>query len=96
MQGPLKAYDFDVLPMELATTEDEAADIARKIGSPVVLKIVSPDILHKSDARGVLVNLSTEKEIREGFNKIVKNAYEYKKDAKIHGVLVQKKWLQGV
>ncbi len=82
--------------MELATTEDEAADIARKIGSPVVLKIVSPDILHKSDARGVLVNLSTEKEIREGFNKIVKNAYEYKKRCKDSWCTCTKKWLQGV
>ena len=92
----LRAYNFDILPMELAKSEDEAAKIANEIGFPVVLKIMSPDILHKSDAKGVLVNLTTEKEVREGFKKIISNGLNYKKDARIDGVLVQKMAPKGV
>ena len=56
---------------------------------PVVLKIVSPDIIHKSDAGGVIVNLKNSTEVTSGYHKIMENAKSYKPDAKIVGVLVQ-------
>ncbi len=73
---------------QVAKTEDEAWQFAKKIKGNAVLKIVSPDILHKSDAGGVKLNLSTEKEVRAGFKKIIKNAKAYNSDADIRGVLV--------
>jgi acetyltransferase len=72
----------------IATTADEAVRLARDIGDRVVLKIVSPDILHKSDAGGVLVGLKTEKQVRQGFAAILKNARRYNPKADIRGVLV--------
>ena len=72
----------------IATTEDEAVKLAKKIDGKVVLKIVSPDILHKSDAGGVKIDLETEDEIRMAFQKIMENAKTYKSDADIRGILV--------
>ncbi|MCK5097202.1 MAG: acetate--CoA ligase family protein, partial [Desulfobacteraceae bacterium] len=73
---------------EVAKTEDEAWQIANNIKGNVVLKIVSPDILHKSDANGVKLNLGSEKEVKKGFQQIIKSANAFKKDADIKGVLV--------
>ena len=86
----LEAYGFTILPMEIAETEIEAVSIAKKIKFPVVLKIVSPDIQHKTDAKGIKINLKTEIDVRNSFNEIIKNAKKYNKRAKITGVLVQK------
>ncbi|MDD2604546.1 MAG: acetate--CoA ligase family protein [Desulfobacteraceae bacterium] len=72
----------------IATTAEEAVRLSRDLGDRVVLKIVSPDILHKSDAGGVLVGLKTEKQVRQGFSTIVKNAQRYNPKADIRGVLV--------
>ncbi len=84
-----EAYGIPVTPTVLATTEQEAVDMARKIGYPVVMKIVSPDILHKSDAGGVKVNIKDEAGVREAYNTIMKNAKNYKAEAVIHGIAVQ-------
>lgn len=84
-----KAYGLPITKSELATSEQEAVDIAKEIGFPIVLKIVSPDILHKSDAGGVKVDINDEKGIREGYREIIKNAKSFKSDADIHGVVVQ-------
>ena len=84
-----KAYGMPTTAIGLAKTEDEAVAISKKIGFPVVLKIVSPDILHKSDAGGVKVNIKDEAGVREAFQTILKNAKAYKADANIHGVAVQ-------
>ena len=73
---------------QVAKTEDEAWEIAKKISKNLVLKIVSPDILHKSDAGGVKLNLGSETEIRNGFRQIMKNALAYNPKADIRGVLV--------
>ncbi|MFI6903254.1 acetate--CoA ligase family protein [Nonomuraea sp. NPDC050394] len=73
----------------LAATAEEAVEISAKIGFPVVLKIVSPDILHKTEAGGVLVGLRTPEEVREGHRKIVAGALAYNPDAQIDGVQVQ-------
>jgi acyl-CoA synthetase (NDP forming) len=78
-----------VTKFNLAKNENEAALKADQIGYPVVLKIVSPDIIHKSDAGGVIVNLKTPTEVNIAYKKIIENAKKYKVDAKIVGVLVQ-------
>ena len=80
----------------LASTPDEAMRFAGKIKDEVVLKIVSPDILHKSDAGGVMTNLKTEKQIRDAFATIVKNARHFSPEADIRGVLVSPMARKGV
>lgn len=82
-------YGMPVTKIHVAETEDDAVSAAKRIGFPIVLKIISPQILHKSDAGGVIVGIQDEKGIREGFNKIIKNAKNYKADAEITGILVQ-------
>jgi len=89
------AYRLPVLASTLAKSEEEAAKAAEKIGFPVVLKIVSPDILHKSDAGGVRVNIKTVEGVREAYRAILANAKKYKADADIHGVLVYEMAPQG-
>lgn len=83
------AYGLAVTTTELAKSEDEAVALAKKIGFPVVMKIVSPEILHKSDAGGVKVNIKDEAACREAYNTIIKNAKAYKADANIHGIAIQ-------
>lgn len=83
------AYGLPVTRTKLATSEDEAVTIAREIGFPVVMKIVSPDILHKSDAGGVKVNIKDEAAVREAYRVILTNARDYKSDANIHGIAIQ-------
>lgn len=84
-----EAYGLPVVKTFLATSEDHAVEKAEEIGYPVVLKIVSPDILHKSDAGGVKVDIQDEASVREAYKAILKNAKEYKADADIHGVVIQ-------
>jgi acyl-CoA synthetase (NDP forming) len=84
-----KSYGLPVTRNLLARDEDEAVKAANKIGFPVVMKIVSPDILHKSDAGGVKVNIEDEKGVRDSFETIMKNAKAYKENADIHGIIVQ-------
>jgi acetyltransferase len=83
------AYGLPVTRTELAKTEDDAVKLAKKIGFPIVMKIVSPDILHKSDAGGVKVNVKDEQAVRENFQIIMKNSKAYKADANIHGIAIQ-------
>lgn len=82
-------YAIPVTTFKLAKNEEEAAEFAGQIGFPVVLKIVSPDIIHKSDAGGVMVNLKSAVEARNAYGKILENAKKYDVAAKIVGVLVQ-------
>ncbi|MEN6529915.1 MAG: acetate--CoA ligase family protein [Anaerolineaceae bacterium] len=84
-----EAYGMPTTKIGLAKTEEEAVKLAKEIGFPIVMKIVSPDILHKSDAGGVKVNLKDEAGIRDAYNTILKNARNYKADADIHGIAVQ-------
>ncbi len=83
-------YGMSVARSELAKDEEEAVREANAIGYPIVMKIVSPDILHKSDARGVKVNIKDDDMVREWYKKILANAKEYKADARILGVCIQK------
>ena len=83
------AYGMPVTKTELAKSEDEAVKLAKSIGFPVVMKIVSPDILHKSDAGGVKVNIQDEAAVREAYQMILANALDYKPDANVHGIAIQ-------
>jgi len=82
-------YAIPVTKFRLANNAREAAEFAEQLGYPVVLKIVSPDIIHKSDAGGVMVNLKSKAEIQDAYGKILENAKKYKAAARIVGVLVQ-------
>lgn len=83
-----QAYGLNVTGAKLAKTADEAVKAAAEIGYPVVMKIVSPQIIHKSDAGGVKVNIKDEAGVRAAFDTIIANAKAYKADADIHGILV--------
>lgn len=85
----LEAYGFPTPKSILCTTEQECFNAVRQIGYPLVMKIVSPDIIHKSDAGGVKVGIKTDDELRNSFRTITENALKYTLDAKIKGVLVQ-------
>jgi acetate---CoA ligase (ADP-forming) subunit beta len=87
-------YGIPVTKSLLARNEKDASVMAEQIGFPVVLKIVSPDIIHKTEAGGVLVNLKTSAEVSAGYRKILENADKYKQDAKVLGVLVAEMALQ--
>ncbi|MYZ48923.1 acetate--CoA ligase family protein [Propylenella binzhouense] len=83
------AYGIPVPQEGVATSADAARQLAERMGYPVVLKIVSPDILHKTEAGGVLVGLKSAEEVAKGYDTILANAKSYKADAKIDGVQVQ-------
>jgi len=82
-------YGLPVAATELASSEEEAVKLAESVGYPVVMKIVSPDILHKSDAGGVKVNIKSSEQAKEAYRTILENAHNYKADAHIDGIAVQ-------
>ncbi len=73
----MKAYGIPIPPYDTAATEDEAVEKSKAIGFPVVLKILSKDVLHKSDAGGVKLNLKNEEDVRSAFREIMENAKKY-------------------
>ena len=85
----LEAYGFTVPGSGLAKTSDEAVAIADEIGYPVVLKVASPDILHKTDVGGVRLNLGSAEDVRDAFDLIVYRAGRYVPGARIWGCQVQ-------
>ncbi|MCJ7658568.1 MAG: acetate--CoA ligase family protein [Anaerolineales bacterium] len=85
----LTAYDIKIPQSEIASTPEEAIEFAFKIGYPVVLKIASPDILHKTDVGGVKVGLSNQEEVRDAYELMVYRAQRYLPEARIWGCLVQ-------
>jgi acetyltransferase len=91
----LKAYHFPVVKSSLARNKTEAAEAAQKIGFPVVLKIASPDILHKFDFGGVKLNLKNKDDVLNAYQEILKNILSKKPRAKIRGVLVEEMASQG-
>jgi acetyl-CoA synthetase (ADP-forming) len=82
-------YGIPVTKFELARSEEEAVKFANAIGFPTVLKIVSSDIIHKSDIGGVIVGLKNADDVRHGYNQILQNVKKYDPKARIAGVLVQ-------
>ena len=85
----LEAYGFVTPKGSIATTAEQAANIAKQLGYPVVLKIWSPDILHKSDVGGVKIGLTSAKEVMDAFDLMMYRIPKKKPDAEILGVLVQ-------
>ncbi len=92
----LQLHGAPVLSERVAKTADEAVEMFQDIGQDVALKIVSPDILHKSDAGGVRTNLTTEESVRAAFDEIVSNAKKYNPKADIRGILLSPMAEQGI
>lgn len=84
----LQEKGLPVPPAGLARSAEEAVACADKLGYPVVLKIVSPQIIHKTDAGGVKINLSNSEEVRHAYDEIMAKAQEYDPEARIVGALV--------
>ena len=85
----LTAYGLQIPKSEIAATPEEAIDLAREIGFPVVLKIASPDILHKTDVGGVKTDLNNAEDVRDAFELMVYRAQRYLPQAHLWGCLVQ-------
>ncbi len=92
----LKQYGVPVPEHAIVTTAAEAGKAAEKIGFPVVMKIYSPQIVHKSDAGGVIVSISSKQAAEEAFKKIVENAKAYNPEAEIKGVVVEQQAAPGL
>jgi acetyltransferase len=91
----LSIYGLPIVPSALAKSPEEAASIAQSIGFPVVLKIVSPDIIHKSDVNGVVINVNTAEEVRRSFEEITGNILKIKPEARIEGIQICKMIMAG-
>ncbi|MBS1231309.1 MAG: acetyltransferase [Bacteroidetes bacterium] len=91
----LKIYGFPVVPGKLATSPDEAGLIALNTGFPVVLKIMSDDIIHKSDVKGVAININSVEEARNAYTAIIDQVLQIMPEARIKGIQVSKMILSG-
>jgi acetyl coenzyme A synthetase (ADP forming)-like protein len=86
----LNAYGLPTLPSGLATSRQEAIELAEKIGFPVVMKVESDDIIHKFDVKGVLLGVRTAQSAGEGYDSIITNVTKAKPGARIKGIYIQK------
>jgi acetate---CoA ligase (ADP-forming) len=91
----LRAYDFNILHGQLARTGDEAVENAERIGYPVVLKISSPDIIHKSDFGGVRINLANAEQVRDAFDLMMLRIQRRAPNAHLRGAYVEKMGQRG-
>jgi len=89
-------YGIPVPRFKVASSPEEAVEFAEEIGYPVVLKIVSPDVLHKTDVGGVLLNVLDADGVREGFKRILDTVRGHVPDARVVGVLVEEMAPKGV
>jgi acetyltransferase len=85
----LKLYGIPVTREQVASSPDEAIRFAEEIGFPLVLKIDSPDILHKSEANAIRLGIRSREEIFKAYEEIIENSQKYNPNARINGVLVQ-------
>jgi acyl-CoA synthetase (NDP forming) len=85
----LSAYGLPAIKTEFARTRRQAVALAKKIGLPVAMKIVSPDVVHKTDIGAVKLDLNNEKDVGEAFDEILKNVKTNSPGARIEGVLLQ-------
>jgi acyl-CoA synthetase (NDP forming) len=92
----LAEYGIPVTAEALATTRAEALAAAKRIGYPVAIKVQSPDISHKTEARAVRLGIATDSALEAAYDEVLANARAYRKDAKIDGVLVQEMVTGGV
>lgn len=90
-----EAYGIPAPKLQLATTINEAVKLAGKIGYPVALKVASPKIMHKTDVGGVLLDIDSEKKVREGYMQIMENVQRFLPDVVPYGIEVQKMMPQG-
>jgi acetyltransferase len=86
----LITYGIQAAMPHFAKTAEDAASLAASVGYPVVMKIASPDILHKSDIGGVILNLGSERDVKKAFEEIMQNVKHRLPDARIEGVSIQK------
>jgi acetyltransferase len=91
----LRAYDFKILDGQLARIADEAVEVANRIGYPVVLKISSPEIIHKSDFGGVRINLANSEQVRDAFDLMMLRVQRRAPNAYIRGAFVEKMGARG-
>jgi len=91
----LREYKIPVPAFKLIKNEEEISKIREAIGYPIVMKIVSSDIIHKTDAGGVKIGVNTEKEAKLAYQEIISKAKKYNKNAKISGVIVYSMVPQG-
>ncbi len=92
----LKAAKIPVVETKLATSKTEAMELAKTMGFPVVMKIVSPDVTHKSDAGGVKLNILNATQVGKAYSEILASVKKHYPKAKIVGVTVQKMAKQGI
>ncbi|MEK6919552.1 MAG: acetate--CoA ligase family protein, partial [Thermoproteota archaeon] len=85
----LIAYGFPIARTEFAKTREEAVKSAKRIGFPVAMKVVSPDVVHKFDVGGVKLDLTSERDVLESFNEIMRNVKSQLPKARLEGVVVQ-------
>ena len=86
----LDAYGFRIPEGKLASSSDEAIEIAKRVGFPAAMKIVSPDIVHKTDLGGVQLNLASAGKVRDAYDLMMLRIREKAPDARIEGVYVEK------
>jgi acyl-CoA synthetase (NDP forming) len=91
----LETWNIPVTETKIAKNQKEAIQAANSIGFPVVMKIFSPDVVHKSDSGGVITDLRTEKEVIQAFDKMMENYRKSKSSVRIDGVIIEK-MLSGV
>jgi len=89
-------YGIPIPRFELARNVEEAVEHAERIGYPVVLKVVSPQVVHKTDVGGIFLNVSNREEVREAYKKVVENTLNRIPSAEIVGVLVEEQVKEGV
>lgn len=82
-------YGIPVTKVKVSKNAEEAAEFSAQIGYPVVLKIVSPDVIHKFDVGGVILDVNSKEEAKNGFNQILENVKKHKPNAQIDGILIQ-------
>ncbi|MHA1308869.1 MAG: acetate--CoA ligase family protein, partial [Candidatus Heimdallarchaeota archaeon] len=86
----MKILEITTTEYQVATNKDEAKIMAKKIGYPIVMKIISPQVIHKTDAGGVKLNINSDNEVVAAFDEITRNARKYNARADIRGVLIEK------
>jgi acetyltransferase len=92
----LRAYNFNVPPGQVARTADEAVEASGRIGFPVAMKIVSPDVLHKSDVGGIKLDISSPEEVRDTFDLLTLRVGRRAPEARLDGIYVEKMCVQGL
>jgi acetate---CoA ligase (ADP-forming) len=91
----LATYEIPIAPTKLARNEDEAITIANELGFPIVMKIASPDVVHKSDIGGVILNINDEQSLSSAYALMMNRVKELKPEARIDGVNLQRQIAQG-